>query len=51
MNENRGGLNDARPSSKRAGVEMFLFSKMTQGMWIMPGTRMPPSHELACKGV
>ena len=36
-----------RKSAVVAGVETFLFSRMTQGMWIMPGTRMPPSHDEA----
>ena len=36
-----------RKSAVVVGVDMFLFSKITHGIWIIPGTRIPPSHELA----
>ena len=36
-----------KKSAVVVGVEMFLFSRITHGMWIMPGTRIPPSQEEA----
>ena len=36
-----------RKSAVVAGVEMFMFVLIAHGTWIMPGTRIPPSHDEA----